>query len=89
MRSAFPLEFDSYCRDSLGTEYAQDDDSGNLVEICEGTLRLVKLYPDGHSKTADGSQIYRSLNGAREHLEKREDDDASSDCNFEVVHGWT
>ena len=58
MRSALPLEFDSYCRDSLGTKYAQDDDSGNLVEVCEGTLRLVKLYPDGHGKTADG--IFKS-----------------------------
>ena len=84
MRSALPFEFDSHCRDSLGTKYAQDDDSGNLVEVCEGTLRLVKLYPDGHGKTADATQICRSLDGAREHLEKREDDDTSSDRNIDM-----
>ena len=88
MRSALPLELDSDCGDSLGTKYAQDDNSGNLVEVCEGTLRLVKLYADGHGKTADRIPICRSLDGAREHLEKREDDDASSDCKFDMC-GWT
>ena len=88
MRSALPLEFDSYCRDSLGTKYTQDDNSGDLVEVCEGTLRLIELYPDGHSKTADRTLICRSFDGAREHLEKREDDDASSDYKFDM-HKWT
>lgn len=48
MRSALPLEFHSYCRNSLGTQYAQHNHSANLVEVCEGTLTFVELYPDRH-----------------------------------------
>ena len=56
MRSALPLKFNGYCRNSFGTKYAQDDDSAKLVKVCEGALRLVKLYPDGHGKWCVGDK---------------------------------
>ena len=50
MRSALSLEFHGYCGYSLGTEYAQDDRSADLVEVCKGAMNPVQLYPDGHAE---------------------------------------
>ena len=71
MRSTLPFKFDGYCRYRLGTKYTQDDNPTDLVEICEGALRLVELYAEGHTAT---SEVCLSLDDLVEHLDRREDD---------------
>ncbi len=87
MRSALPLKFDGYCGNCLGTKYTQNDYSADLVKVCKGTLRLVKLYPDGHGeggRKTTRNKVCRSHDGFREHVERREDDSASSDSKLDM-----
>ena len=80
MGSALALKLYCYRRNGFRTHYTQGDHSTNLVEICEGALRLVELYPEGHIN--GGYDL--SFDGFREHLDIREDDSASSSCDWKV-----